>query len=183
MPGVLGRRSSCLQPLPSSFNAAGSSFTKFFFFFHLSCTWVLRPASLWRPSPPSFFLRRGLTSALRSVATSDLILFPSRRWQHFWAIFILHSCQVCLAAALLHRISPLRAVAMVISQCGGAIAAAALVLGITGIARDHFPGLQKTDISLEFMLSFLAVLVQLGAGGGQGQGLSLESLFSSFQKF
>ena len=55
-----------------------------------------------------------------------------------------------------------------------------LVLGITGIARDHFPGLQKTDISLEFMLSFLAVLVQLGAGGGQGQGLSLESLFSSF---
>ena len=70
---------------------------------------------------------------------------------------------------------------MVISQCGGAIAAAALVLGITGIARDHFPGLQKTDISLEFMLSFLAVLVQLGAGGGQGQGLSLESLFLSFQ--
>ena len=93
----------------------------------------------------------------------------------------MHSCQVCLAAALLHRISPLRAVAMVISQCGGAIAAAALVLGITGIARDHFPGLQKTDISLEFMLSFLAVLVQLGAGGGQGQGLSLESLFLSFQ--
>ena len=176
MPGVLGRRSSCLQPLPSSFNAAGSSFTKLVFFFHLSCTWVLRLASHSRPSPPSFFLRRGLTSALRS----DLILFPSSRWQHFWAIFILHSCQVCLAAALLHRISPLRAVAMVISQCGGAIAAAALVLGITGIARDHFPGLQKTDISLEFMLSFLAVLVQLGAGGGQGQGLSLESLFSSF---
>ena len=78
--------------------------------------------------------------------------------------------QVCLAAALLHRISPLRAVAMAIGQCGGAIAAAALVLGITGIARDHFPGLQKTDTSLEFMLSFLAVLVQLGAGGGQGQG-------------
>lgn len=59
---------------------------------------------------------------------------------------------------------------MAIGQCGGAIAAAALVLGITGIARDHFPGLQKTDTSLEFMLSFLAVLVQLGAGGGQGQG-------------
>ena len=77
---------------------------------------------------------------------------------------------MCLAAALLHRISPLRAVAMAIAQCGGAIAAAALVLGITGIARDHFPGLQKTDTSLEFMLSFLAVLVQLGAGGGQGQG-------------
>ena len=86
--------------------------------------------------------------------------------------------QVCLAAALLHRISPLRALAMAIAQCGGAIAAAALVLAITGIARyclciwvaaidcgcivrDHFPGLQKTDISLEFMLSFLAILVQL----------------------
>ena len=43
--------------------------------------------------------------------------------------------QVCLAAALLHRISPLRALAMAIAQCGGAIAAAALVLAITGIAR------------------------------------------------
>ena len=44
------------------------------------------------------------------------------------------------------------------------------------VVRDHFPGLQKTDISLEFMLSFLAILVQLGAGGGPGQGAEQDNL-------
>ena len=124
-------------------------------------------------------LHLGLAAGLALAALTSVFLpasgahvSPAVGGNNFFTDFIWDCClcQVCLAAALLHRISPLRAVAMAIGQCGGAIAAAALVLGITGIARDHFPGLQKTDTSLEFMLSFLAVLVQLGAGGGQGQG-------------
>ena len=54
-----------------------------------------------------------------------------------------------------------------------------LYLGVKhcgSIVRDHFPGLQKTDISLEFMLSFLAILVQLGAGGGPGQGAGQDNM-------
>ena len=67
---------------------------------------------------------------------------------------------VSLAAALIHRISPLRAAAHVVAQCGGAIAGASLVLGLYG-ATHHFPAVTVTNFGLEFLLSFMIVLVYL----------------------
>ena len=65
-----------------------------------------------------------------------------------------------LAAALIHRISPLRAAAHVVAQCGGAIAGASVVLGLYG-ATEHFPTITLTNFGLEFLLSFMIVLVYL----------------------
>ena len=67
---------------------------------------------------------------------------------------------ISIAAALIHRISPLRAAAHVVAQCGGAIAGASVVLGLYG-ASDHFPTVTVTNFGLEFLLSFMIVLVYL----------------------
>jgi len=67
---------------------------------------------------------------------------------------------ISLAAALIHRISPLRSVAHVVAQCGGAIAGASVVLGLYG-ASEHFPTITVTNFGLEFLLSFMIVLVYL----------------------
>ena len=67
---------------------------------------------------------------------------------------------ISIAAALIHRISPLRSAAHVVAQCGGAIAGASVVLGLYG-ASDHFPTVTVTNFGLEFLLSFMIVLVYL----------------------
>ena len=67
---------------------------------------------------------------------------------------------ISLAAALIHRISPLRSAAYVVAQCGGAIAGASVVLGLYG-ASEHFPTTTVTNFGLEFLLSFMIVLVYL----------------------
>ena len=67
---------------------------------------------------------------------------------------------ISIAAALIHRISPLRSAAQVVAQCGGAIAGASVVLGLYG-ASDHFPTVTVTNFGLEFLLSLMIVLVYL----------------------
>ena len=44
-----------------------------------------------------------------------------------------------LAGLLVRRLSPARAAALVVAQCGGAVLAAGLALGLGGGVQDHFP--------------------------------------------
>ena len=67
---------------------------------------------------------------------------------------------ISLAAALIHRISPLRSASHLLAQCGGAIAGASVVLGLYG-ATEHFPTITVTNFGLEFLLTFMIVLVYL----------------------
>jgi len=67
---------------------------------------------------------------------------------------------ISLATCLIQRISPIRAVGHVVAQCGGAIAGASVVLGLYG-ASEHFPTITVTNFGLEFLLSFMIVLVYL----------------------
>jgi glycerol uptake facilitator-like aquaporin len=67
---------------------------------------------------------------------------------------------ISLATSLIRRVTPIRAIGHVVAQCGGAIAGASVVLGLYG-ASDHFPTVTVTNFGLEFLLSFMIVLVYL----------------------
>ena len=67
---------------------------------------------------------------------------------------------ISLATSLIRRVTPIRAIGHVVAQCGGAIAGASFVLGLYG-ANDNFPTVTVTNFGLEFLLSFMIVLVYL----------------------
>jgi len=67
---------------------------------------------------------------------------------------------ISLAMLLIRRVSPIRAIGHVLAQCGGAIAGASVVLGLYG-ATEHFPTITVTNFGLEFLLTFMIVLVYL----------------------
>ena len=67
---------------------------------------------------------------------------------------------ISLAMLLIRRVSPIRAIGHVVAQCGGAIAGASVVLGLYG-ATEHFPTITVTNFGLEFLLTFMIVLVYL----------------------
>ena len=67
---------------------------------------------------------------------------------------------ISLAMLLIRRVSPVRAIGHVLAQCGGAIAGASVVLGLYG-ATEHFPTITVTNFGLEFLLTFMIVLVYL----------------------
>ena len=109
---------------------------------------------------PSRQLHLGLVSGLAVAAITSVFLPVSGA--HL-------SPATCLASSLLHRLSPLRAAAMTVAQCGGAVLAAALTFGLSGATREHFPAVRVEDTAVEFLLSFLAILVQLQASQSPAQ--------------
>ena len=69
---------------------------------------------------------------------------------------------VSLSAAIIHRVSPLRAGAYILAQSGGAIAGASVVLGLFGTAEiSRYQNIGMPQFGLEFLLSFMIVLAYL----------------------
>ena len=67
-----------------------------------------------------------------------------------------------LSAAIIHRVSPLRAGAYVLAQSGGAIAGASVVLGLFGTADiSRYQNIGMAQFGLEFLLTFMIVLAYL----------------------
>ena len=69
---------------------------------------------------------------------------------------------ISLSAAVIHRVSPLRAGAYILAQSGGAIAGASVVLGLFGTAEiSRHQNVGMPQFGLEFLLSFMIVLAYL----------------------
>ena len=69
---------------------------------------------------------------------------------------------ISLSAAIIHRVSPLRAGAYILAQSGGAIAGASVVLGLFGTAEiSRYQNMGMAQFGLEFLLSFMIVLAYL----------------------
>lgn len=87
---------------------------------------------------------------------------------------------ITIAAALMKKISILRAAAYICAQCGGAIAGAALVYGVYGRngAKDQFGPASISNFGMEFILSFLVSYVYFSAAAS-AKARALDSLSSS----
>ena len=70
---------------------------------------------------------------------------------------------VTCAMLMVRAVSPLRAVLYVCAQCGGAIAGAALVLGVLGSINDATVRSGGGTFGMEFVLTFLVVYAYCAA--------------------